>query len=53
VIAKVSQPNTRSYMEVAKLPIFNGKARQVLEFLTACRLYIRIRIRNTVVKEQV
>jgi len=38
---------------VAKPPTFNGKARQVLEFLIAYRLYIRIKIRGASVKEQV
>jgi len=38
-------------VEVAKPPTFNGEARQVSGFLTACRLYIRMRIRNTVVEE--
>ena len=46
VAAEVSQPNTRSYVEVVKLLIFNGKTRQMLGFLTVYRLYIRIRIRK-------
>jgi len=39
------RPNTRLNVEVAKLLIFNRKVRQILGFLTAYRVYIRIRIR--------
>ena len=45
------QPNTGSNIEVAKPQIFNGEARDVLGFLTVCKLYIRIR--ETAVEEQV
>ena len=51
-IVVVSQPNIRSNVEVAKLQIFNGKASKVSGFLMAYRLYIRIRIRDMVVEEQ-
>ena len=47
----VSWPNTGSNIEVAKPQIFNGEAENMLEFLITCRLYIRIRMRDTVVKE--
>jgi len=33
--------------------IFNGKARKVLEFLIAYRLYIRMKMREALVEEQV
>jgi len=36
------QPNTRSNVDVAKLPTFNGEIGKVLDFLTVCRLFIRI-----------
>jgi len=45
--------NTRSNVEVAKLPTFNGNATKVSGFIMACRLYIRIRMINTFVEEQV
>jgi len=47
------QSNTRSNIEVAKLQIFNGAANKISVFFTACRLYIRIRMRNVVIEEQV
>jgi len=51
--AAISQPNTRLNIEVTKLQIFNEEASKVLEFLTACRLYIRIRMRDVLVEKQV
>lgn len=47
----VSQPNIRSNIEVVKL--FNGELGKMVGFLTACKLYIRIRKRKAVVKEQI
>jgi len=38
---------------VAKPQIFNGEIGNVLGFLTAYRLFIRIRIRNDSVEEQI
>ena len=49
----VSRSNIRSNVKVAKLPTFNREARQVSGFLTACRLYIRMRMRGAIVEEQV
>ena len=45
--------NIGSHMEVAKLAIFNGKAGRVGEFITACRLYIKMKLRENMVEEQV
>jgi len=42
-----------SHMEVAKLAIFNGEAGRVGGFVTACRLYLRMKMREGTVEEQV
>ena len=44
---------TGPQMEVAKLAIFNGEAGRVGGFITACRLYIKMKLRGTTVEEQV
>ena len=45
--------NTGSHMEVAKPPIFNREAKRVGGFVTVCRLYLRMKMRETMVEEQV
>ena len=47
------ESNVGSYIEVAKPAIFNGKAGRVGGFVTACRLYLKMRLRETIVEEQV
>ena len=42
-----------SHMEVAKLAIFNGKAGKVGGFIMACRLFVRMKMRENTVEEQV
>jgi len=42
----VSRPNTRSSTEVAKLQVFDRRLEKILEFIIACRLFIRMRIRK-------
>ena len=48
----VSQPNI-STVKIAKPSTFNGKARQVLGFLTAYKLYIRMKMRGVTVEKQI
>ena len=45
--------NTGSHMEVAKPAIFSGEAGRVGGFITACRLYIKMKLRGNTVEEQV
>ena len=45
--------NIGSQMEVAKLAIFNGEAERVREFVITCRLYLRMKMREATVEEQI
>ena len=45
--------NTRPHMEVAKLAIFNGEAGKAGGFVIICRLYLRMKMREVTVEEQV
>ena len=47
------ESNMRSQMEIVKLPVFNGEAGRVGEFITTCKLYLRMKIREAMVEEQV
>jgi len=42
-----------SHMEVAKPAIFNGEAGKVEGFVNACKLYLRMKMREVIVEEQV
>jgi len=46
-------PDTGSHMEVAKPAIFNGEVGKVGGFITACRLYLKMKMRGISVEEQV
>jgi len=43
--------NREYQMEVAKPAIFSGEAGKVGEFITACRLYLRMKMREATVEE--
>ena len=45
--------NMGPHMEVAKLAIFNGEVGKVGGFIIACRLYLRMKMREATVEEQV
>ena len=46
-----TESNIGSQMEVAKPAIFNGEVGRVGGFVIACRLYLRIKMREVIVKE--
>ena len=47
------ETNTGSQIEVAKPAIFSEEAGRIRGFITACRLYIKIRLRGNMVEKQV
>jgi len=42
-----------AHKEVAKLPVFSEEVGKVLGFITACKLYIKARMLEATVEEQV
>ena len=48
-----AEPNAGAHMEVAKPAIFSGEVGRIRGFITACRLYIKMRLRGNTVEEQV
>jgi len=50
---RITGSNMGPHIEMAKPAIFNGEARKVGGFVTMCRLYLRMKMRETTVEEQV
>ena len=50
---EVTGSNMGPHMEVAKLAIFNREAGKVGEFIITYRLYLRMKMREATVEEQV
>ena len=53
VEAEAPRLNTESNIEVAKPQTFNKEIGKIFRFLTAYKLYIRIRMRNVTLEEQI
>jgi len=49
----VEGSNTEFHMEVAKPPVFNREAGKVGGFITACRLYLRMKMKEAIVEKQI
>jgi len=49
----LEESNTGSYMEVVRPSIFSGEVGKVEGFIMACKLYLRIKIREAPLKEQI
>ena len=47
----ITQPNTRSNVDIVKLLTFSKKAGKVTNFLIVYKLYIRIRMKKAVVEK--
>ena len=45
--------NKGSNIEIAKPPVFNREASKVGDFIIACRLYLRMRMRRVMVEKQI
>ena len=45
--------NTESNIEVAKPPVFSEEAKKIGGFITTCKLYLRMKIRNAIVEKQI
>jgi len=49
----IERSNTGFNIKIAKLSVFNGEAERVGGFIMACKLYLRMRVREATVEEQI
>ena len=49
----IGGPNTRSSIKVIKPLVFNREVEKVKEFIIACRLYLRIKMKEITIEAQV
>ena len=47
------ESNTGPNIEVAKPPVFSGKASKVMGFITAYKLFLRMKMRGVAVEEKI
>ena len=47
------EPNIGSNIKIAKLLVFNRKERKTGEFIMAYKLYLRMKMRRVLMKEQI
>ena len=52
-IGVVEESNTSSNIKVAWLLVFSKEVSKVVEFITVCKLFLRMKIREAGVKEQI
>ena len=51
--AAETKARNRSQVEMATMPLFDREISKVEGFVMACKLYVRIRIRETTIEDQV
>jgi len=49
----IREPNIGSNIKVAKLPVFSKEVVKIERFIIACRLYLRMKMRDAIVEEQI
>ena len=47
------KPSNRSQAEIATISLFDRKASKVEDFMTTCKFYLRMEMREIIVEEQV